>query len=96
MIKTNEWTISDLTKYLVSVKGSLMPEEIERLKATSAFPMEINSSGVNNGKRTRYRANQLYEPLDVFRILALPVIDWGQNTKWRNSSEEGKEYKSLG
>jgi hypothetical protein len=96
MIKTNEWTISDLTKYLVSVKGSLTPEEIERLKATSAFPMEINSSGVNNGKRTRYRANQLYEPLDVFRILALPVIDWGQNTKWRNSSEEGKEYKSLG
>ena len=95
MIKTNEWTISDLTKYLVSVKSSLTPEEIERLKATSAFPTEFNSSTVNNGKKTRYRANQLYEPLDIFRSLKLPVIDWGQNTKWRSSSEEGNEYTSL-
>jgi hypothetical protein len=95
MIKTNEWTIADLTKYLVSVKGSLAPEEIERLKATSAFPTEIKDSEINNNKKTRYRANQLYEPLDVFRSLALPVIDWGQNTKWRSSSEEGKEHRSL-
>jgi len=94
MIKTNEWTIADLTKYLVSVKGSLAPEEIERLKATSAFPSEINNSEINNNKKSRYRANQLYEPLDVFRSLALPVIDWGQNTKWRSSSEEGKERRS--
>ena len=95
MIKTNEWTIADLTKYLVSVKGSLSPDEIERLKATSAFPVQIKNSGINNNKKTRYRANQLYEPLDVFRSLALPVIDWGQNTKWRSSSEEGKEHKYL-
>ncbi|KIM45164.1 hypothetical protein M413DRAFT_428973 [Hebeloma cylindrosporum] len=95
MIKTNEWTIADLTKYLVSVKGSLTPEEIERLKATSAFPTEVQNPEINN-KKTRYRANQLYEPLDVFRTLSLPVIDWGQNTKWRSSSEEAKFLFDLG
>jgi len=89
MIKTNEWTIADLTKYLVSVRSSLTAEEFERLKATSAFPVEISGETANSEKRSRYKANQLYEPLDVFRSLNLPVIDWGQQTKWRSSSDEG-------
>lgn len=91
MIKTNEWTIADLTKYLVSVKGSLTVEEYQRLRATAAFPNESYDESDDNGKRVRYTANQLYEPLDVFRALKLPVIDWGKQLKWKNSSEEGKE-----
>lgn len=89
MIKTNEWTIADLAKYLVSVKGSLTSEEFERLKATSAFPAEDQGGISNVGKRIRYKAKELYEPVDVFRSLKLPVIDWGLQTKWKSSSEEG-------
>jgi hypothetical protein len=89
MIKTNEWTIADLTKYLVSVKDSLTPEEMTRLRATAAFPTELKEENTPGEKRTRYKAGQLYEPLEVFRTLGLPIIDWGQHTKWRGSSEEG-------
>ncbi|KAF8160987.1 hypothetical protein B0H34DRAFT_699011 [Crassisporium funariophilum] len=94
MIKTNEWTIADLTKYLVSVKGTLTPEELQRLKATSAFPKEMNLDP--DAKRPRYFAKELFEPLDTFRTLGLPVIDWGQQTKWRSSSEEAKFLFDLG
>lgn len=90
MIKTNEWTIADLSKYLVSVKDSLTAEELARLKATAAFPVESQEEGDTEAKRTRYKASQLYEPLDIFRSLKLPVIDWGKHTKWRSSSEEGR------
>ena len=89
MIKTNELTIADLSKYLVSVKDSLTTEEMLRLKATAAFPMETTEGANPDVKRTRYKAAQLYEPLDVFRSLGLPVIDWGRQTKWRSSSDEG-------
>ena len=87
MIKTNEWTIADLTKYLVSVRSTLTPEEMQRLKATAAFPKEMAADPIM--KRTRYFANQLFEPSTTFRSLGLPVIDWGHQTKWRSSSEEG-------
>lgn len=96
MIKTNEWTIADLTKYLVSVKDSLTPEEMTRLKATAAFPIELKQENAPAEKRTRYKAGQLYEPLEVFRTLGLPIIDWGQHTKWRSSSEEGIISHLLG
>ena len=93
MIKTNEWTIADLTKYLVSVKTTLTPEEIQRLKATAAFPKETDADP--SVKRTRYFASQLFEPSTTFRSLGLPVIDWGSQTKWRSSSEEGKALVCL-
>jgi hypothetical protein len=32
----------------------------------------------------------LYEPVDVFRELGLPVIDWGADNRWRPSTDEGK------
>lgn len=95
MIKTNEWTIADLSKYLVSVRDSLTAEEMLRLKATAAFPMEAIEGANPDAKRTRYKAAQLYEPLDVFRSLGLPVIDWGRQTKWRSSSDEGASISLL-
>lgn len=90
MIKTNEWTIADLTKYLVTVKATLTAEEMERLKVTAAFPKENRSeSDIGEVKRVRCQAKDLYEPLEIFRQLGLPVIDWGTQTKWRSSSDEG-------
>jgi hypothetical protein len=90
MIKTNEWTVADLAKYLVSVQSTLTEEEWARLKMTSAFSKETNSnSGADSTKPSRFQAQQLYEPLDVFRQLGLPILDWGKHTKWRGTSDEG-------
>ena len=90
MIKTNEWTVADLAKYLVSVQSTLSAEEWARLKVTSAFFREMkDEESVNGQKQSRYKAQDLYEPLDVFRKMGLPVIDWGKQSKWRSSSDEG-------
>ena len=86
MIKTGDWTVADLIKYLVNVQSTLSPSELDRLRATSAFSKEGNVSD-----KTRHRAVDLYEPQDLFRQLGLPIIDWGSNTKWRSSSEEGEQ-----
>ncbi|KAJ3749126.1 hypothetical protein DFH05DRAFT_638806 [Lentinula detonsa] len=94
MIKTNEWTISDLIKYLVSVKDSLTDEENARLKLTNAFSAEPTPG--TEKSNLRYRANQLFEPLPIFTQLELPVIDWGTKLKWRSSSEEAKFLFNLG
>ena len=97
MIKTGDWAIPDLIKYLVSVQSTLQPIELERLRLTPAFPEEAaaeqtENEGVILKKVPKFRASDLYEPLDVFRSLGVPIIDWtgkdGKN-KWRSNSEEG-------
>ena len=96
MIKTGDWTIIDLVKYLVSVQSTLTQLEIERLQHTAAFTREDEQPiPTKNGvmKVPRYKASDLYEPLDVFRDLKLPVIDWGIENKWRQSSEEGLSHR---
>lgn len=97
MIKTGDWTIPDLIKYLVSVQSTLQPIEIERLRLTPAFPEEATIEQPKNEDGTlkkvpKFRASDLYEPLDVFKSLGLPIIDWrGKDgkSKWRSNSEEG-------
>lgn len=84
MIKTGDWTVADLIKYLVNVQTTLSVPEMERLQATSAFAKE------GDEKKTRFRAIDLYEPNDMLRQLGLPIIDWGNTVKWRSSSEEGE------
>ena len=88
MIKTGDWSIVDLIKYLVAVQSTLSEDETTRLKMTAAFSAETTVSG-DAKKPQRFRANQLYEPLDTFRKLGLPILDWGTQTKWKPSSEEG-------
>ena len=104
MIKTGDWTIPDLVKYLVSVQSTLQTIEIERLRLTPAFPEEGTAEQFRNEKNEastpkkvpKFRASELYEPLEVFRSLGLPIIDWrgkdGKN-KWRTNSEEGKSNR---
>jgi hypothetical protein len=87
MIKTNEWTVTDLIKYLVSIKD-LDEEEIQRLRNTSAFPREVKP-GESFTKKPRYVAQELYPPVEIFRTLGLPVLDWGNHVKWRDRSDEG-------
>lgn len=100
MIKTGDWSTIDLIKYLVAVQTTLSDEELERLKLTAAFPREQRNERQdqiqsNTAKLERYRASQLFEPLDVFRKLGLPVLDWGQN-KWKASTEEARFLFRLG
>lgn len=91
MVKTGDWSISDLVGYLVQVRDTLTPEELARLASTAAFPKEDPPPAAGK-KKTRYSARELYEPADIFRQLQLPVLDWGEKSKWRNNSEEGKSY----
>lgn len=97
MIKTREWSIYDLVKYLVAVQTTLSPEELERLRMTAAFPKEQSDKVVQDSKDNaeRFRANQLYEPLDEFRELGLPLIDWGVKNKWKSGSEEGTLSRNV-
>lgn len=57
---------------------------------TAAFSKEVGIEEKDQ-KRTQYFAKQLYEPVDTFRQLGLPVIDWGQH-KWRASSDQGLQW----
>jgi hypothetical protein len=94
MIKTGDWTTFDLVKYLVSIQSTLSPQEVERLRQTSAFPKEgaekEQSAAGTSRKVKRHRAMDLYEPIDTFRELGLPVMDWGADNRWRPTSDEGK------
>ena len=91
MVKTGDWSISDLVGYLVQVRDTLTTEEFARLASTAAFPKEGAPSAAGK-KKPRYCARELYEPIDIFRQLELPVLDWGAKTKWRNNSEEGRPF----
>ncbi|KAI0313421.1 hypothetical protein OF83DRAFT_1175689 [Amylostereum chailletii] len=94
MVKTGDWTIIDMIKYLVTVQATLSGEELTRLKATAAFLKEGDSK--EGGKAPRFRASDLYEPVDTLRELKLPLIDWGADNRWRPSSEEAKFLFMLG
>jgi hypothetical protein len=93
-IATGDWTTFDIVKYLVSIQSTLAAPEMGRLSETFAFPKEGAGKGQSaagtSPKVQRYRAKDLYEPIDIFRELGLPIIDWGPNSQWRPESDEGK------
>ncbi|TRM69687.1 hypothetical protein BD626DRAFT_474972 [Schizophyllum amplum] len=95
MIKTNQWTIPELVKYFASVQTTLSADEMRKLVSTKAFFAE-GQTEKEDGKSARFLAKDLYEPLDVFRQLGLPVIDWGTQVKWRSNSEEAQFLFKLG
>ena len=94
MIATGDWTTIDLVKYLVSVRSTLTFPEMKRLRETPAFPKEggrkEQSTSETSPNVQRYRAEDLYEPIDIFRELGLPIIDWGANNQWLPDSGESK------
>ena len=86
MVETGNWSISDLIGYLIQVQNTLTPDEFSRLESFKAFTVEGDV-----GETPRYCAIDLYPPLDNFRRLQLPVIDWGEEQGWRNESDHGKQ-----
>ena len=82
------WTVPDLIKDFVSAQSTLHPTEIGRFRLARAFPEEKTAKQNRREGRTlnipRFNASDLYEPLDVFRNLGLPIIDWrGKDGKHR-------------
>ncbi|KAG8840644.1 hypothetical protein FRB91_005846, partial [Serendipita sp. 411] len=119
MIKTGDWTIPQLVKYLAGVRDTLTKEEVERLRQTTAFTKEessleqkggpdttdsksvVSAAGTSTSaapvpRRLRYKIGVLYEPTDAMRQLGLPLLDWGNNPKWRTNSDEAKFLFFLG
>lgn len=95
MVKTGDWSISDLMGYLVQVRDTLTTQEIARLSSTAAFPREDAWPVAPGKKNPRYCARELYEPVDIFRKLQLPVLYWGEKSKWRSNSEEGQSSRRV-
>ena len=96
MIETGDWAIPDLVQYFISVQHMLQPIEIEKLQLAPAFLEEAITKQDKDGDGIlknfpRLKASDLYEPLDVFRDLGLPIIEWkskdGIHEWWPNSKE---------
>ncbi|KIJ33557.1 hypothetical protein M422DRAFT_783144 [Sphaerobolus stellatus SS14] len=108
MVRTGDWSMHDLIKYLVAVEDSLTELELRRLQETVAFTKEepgdrpkVNGEADQavvppNPNKERYRARELYEPSNALRELGLPILDWGQGQKWKSSSEEARFMFKLG
>lgn len=100
MAETSNWTVPGLIGYLVSVQPTLQSSETKRLQSTPVFPKEVTTNGhrAEDGasqKVQKFKVSDLYEPLDVFRELGLPIIDWqGKDGvhQWMPGSKEGRLY----
>ncbi|KAF8415202.1 hypothetical protein L210DRAFT_3465017 [Boletus edulis BED1] len=93
MVETGNWSIPDLIDYLVQVQDTLTPDELSRLESFVGFAEE-GAQG-DSDMRPRYRAlDVLYPPLDIFRQLRLPVIDWSE--RWQNESDQAALLYRLG
>lgn len=94
MINTGDWGVQELLKYLVAVRATLTPLELDRLRQTAAFPQEQNANDKTSMIRRRV-PSELYEPIDVLRDLGLPILEWSGQHKWRAGSDEGKPKYAL-
>ncbi|KAH8828511.1 hypothetical protein DL96DRAFT_1603553 [Flagelloscypha sp. PMI_526] len=86
MVKTNEWSAPELCKYFANMKWI-------DYGFTPIFMRE--KSADMKEKSPRHTASQLHEPLEVFREMKLPVVDWG-TAKWRPTSDEARFLFKLG
>jgi hypothetical protein len=57
--------------------------------APSVASTPVPAPGADSQKRPRFKIIDLYEPSDAMRELGLPILDWGDNPKWRYNSDEG-------
>lgn len=102
LVGGGDWSHVELLTYLASNKEHFSSLEIDRLKKTPIWPKEGEAGPLGKDgkpKTVRYRANQLYEPVESLRGLGLPILDWttqGVAKPWRSSSEEAKFATLLG
>lgn len=98
LVGSGDWDIPQLVSYLAANKSTLSQLEMDRLLKTAMFPKagEVGPPGKDGKPKViRYRANQLYEPVDALKALNLPVLDW-PGKPWRPQSDEAKFTYDLG
>lgn len=88
LVAAGDWSHVDLVGYLAKHREMLTAHETERLTHTALFPAEGDAS-------RRWRAAELYEPLDELRALGVPVLAW-PGKPWRAASDDAKLLASLG
>ncbi|KAH0828805.1 hypothetical protein J3R83DRAFT_3253 [Lanmaoa asiatica] len=93
MVETGKWETSDLIDYLVQVADTLSPAEISELKSSDAFAKEGAHKGTN---KMRFRADELYPPIDNFRQLRLPLIEWKGRSEWQDTTPAAQLLYRLG
>ncbi|KAG6375033.1 hypothetical protein JVT61DRAFT_3813 [Boletus reticuloceps] len=94
MSSTGGWTVSDLVNYLTQEESSLTSEDHSALKSYKIFTRE----GLHNEEEgnTRYRVDELYSPVPIFRRLRLPVIKWSEKSEWSDTSSGARLLYHLG
>ncbi|KAF8431278.1 hypothetical protein L210DRAFT_3651176 [Boletus edulis BED1] len=96
LLAQGNWTVFDLIKYLTQDKerSLLTDDDLKTLKISRIF-MREHSQG-NDEENTGYRTDELYPPVDTFRKLRLPVIEWKEKLGWSDTSREAQWLYGLG
>lgn len=100
LVSQGSWSHFELVKYLASVEDTISSKEIARVKETAIFPMASPNNSSPVGKEgskvapKRYKAYELYAPLEELEPLKLPTIQW--DGKWRASSSQAQFLEKLG
>ncbi|KAI6101844.1 hypothetical protein F5141DRAFT_272169 [Pisolithus sp. B1] len=93
MLSMGGWTVLNLINYLVQKESSLSSEDLSALESSKIFVKEISQS---KGENACYRACDLYPPMDIFRKLRLPVIEWNGMSEWKDTLPEARLLYRLG
>ncbi|CAO1625305.1 unnamed protein product [Parajaminaea phylloscopi] len=102
LVGGGDWSHVELLSYLSANRETLSSMEIDRLRKTPIWPREGEKGSLSKDgkeKPIRYRANQLYEPVEPLRQLNLPLLNWsshGTSKPWRPGSDEAKFAYHLG
>ncbi|KIJ08708.1 hypothetical protein PAXINDRAFT_182233 [Paxillus involutus ATCC 200175] len=94
MLSMGDRTAFDLVNYLVQEVPSLASGDLSALKSSEIFMRENFQS--NEEENTRHRADELYPPVDIFRSLRLPVIEWSGKSEWSDTSPQAQFLYRLG
>ncbi|KAI6017290.1 hypothetical protein BKA83DRAFT_30366 [Pisolithus microcarpus] len=94
MPSTGNWTMFNLIDYLVQEEPSLTSEDFSTLKSSKIFMRE--SLQGNEEENTCHCIDKLYPPVDVFRRLRLPIIEWSGKSEWMDTSPEAQLLYRIG
>ncbi|OCH93196.1 hypothetical protein OBBRIDRAFT_885709 [Obba rivulosa] len=89
-VEMKEHGNEDLVQYLLNARNSL---DRATLRETPVFACESNTEA-GAEQRTLCNIRDLYQPLDMFRRLGLPVLKWSR--PWNQSSPEAVLLGELG
>ncbi|KAI6152579.1 hypothetical protein BKA82DRAFT_4013016 [Pisolithus tinctorius] len=93
------------SKGLCSPEGSYLPIadnalfyhlDLPIVSRDSGFEVDEESFQSNEEENSRHCADELYPPVDIFRSLRLPVIEWNAKSEWSDTSPQARLLYRLG